>query len=387
MVGVNVMKIKVGWNRCKQILVALALSALSFNAIAITNSGVRIKDLARVKGIRENALVGYGIVVGLAGTGDSSRTKSTFQSIANTLIKFGVTVEQNDIQSRNVASVMVTANLPAFSETGDTFDVHVSSMGDAKSLVGGTLLLTPINAPNGKTYALAQGQLSVGGYKFDAFGNVVQKNHPTVGIVSKGATVEKETNTQFFKQGDFRLILNEPDFTTAHRIVERLTEVIPNVYVEAMNAGKIKVKPNEKISVNELTRLIATVENVSIVPDVKAKVVVNERTGTVVSGGNVQISAVAISHGNLKLKIDTQYNVSQPTLLVRPGSEISTQVVPETNIEVSEQKPNSVQVANGTSVTELIDALKAVNLNTRDTITILQAIKQAGALHAELIIQ
>ncbi len=373
----------------RSLLIIVSLVSLTFvhNVIAAANSGVRIKDLARVKGIRTNALVGYGIVVGLAGTGDSSRTKSTFQSIANTLIKFGVTVDENDVQSRNVASVMVTANLPAFAETGDTFDVHVSSMGDAKSLVGGTLLLTPVNASNDKTYALAQGQLSVGGYKFDVFGNVVQKNHPTVGIISKGATVEKDTVTEFFINGDFRLLLNEPDFTTANRIVQRLSATIPNVYVEAMNASKIMVKPLNEISTNQLIQLISTVENISIVPDIKSKVVVNERTGTVVSGGNVQISAVTISHGNLKLKIETQFSVSQPSHIIRPNRGISTQIVPETQIEVNEEKNKSVNMTNGTSVTELIEALKAVNLSTRDTITILQAIKQAGALHAELIIQ
>ena len=351
------------------------------------NTGVRIKDLARVKGIRDNALVGYGIVIGLAGTGDSSRTKSTFQSIANTLVRFGVSVDKNDIQSRNVASVMVTANLPAFAEIGENFDIHVSSIGDAKSLVGGTLLLTPLSAPNSKTYALAQGQLTVGGYKYDAFGNVVQKNHPTVGIVTKGATVEKDTVTEYFKDGKFSLLLNEADFTTAHRIVSSLTQNFPSVEVEAVNAGKITVKPNQELSRNQLTQLLSYVENISVVPDIKAKVVVNERTGTVVSGGNVQISAVSISHGNLKLEIDTQYIVSQPHSLFRPSRNVSTEVVPQTDIRVEEEKAKSLSLKNGTTVVDLIDSLKAINLSTRDTITVLQAIKQAGALHAELVIQ
>jgi len=355
--------------------------------VAADHGGVRIKDLARINGIRENALVGYGIVVGLAGTGDSSRTKSTFQSIANTLVKFGITVDKNEVQSRNVASVMITANLPAFSEIGDDFDIHVSSMGDAKSLLGGTLLLAPLNGANGKTYALAQGQLSVGGYKYDAFGNVVQKNHPTVGLISKGAIVEKNTTTSFYRDGEFKLILNEPDFTTAHRIVQRLAAVIPNINVEAENAGKIIIHPKTEVTKNQLTLLISTVENVSIIPDIKAKVVVNERTGTIVSGGNVQISAVAISHGNLKLKIETEYLVSQPSFIIRPNKGVSTEIVPSTSIDVNESENKSVSLIDGTSVTELIDALKAVNLSTRDTIIILQAIKQAGALHAELVIQ
>lgn len=370
----------------------LALSfAVSFSNVYIPASyaetGVRIKDLARVKGIRENALVGYGIVVGLAGTGDSSRSRSTIQSITNTLVRFGVTVDQKDVLSKNVASVMITANLPAFAEIGDNFDVHVSSMGDAKSLVGGTLLLTPLNAPNGKTYALAQGQLSIGGYKFDSFGNLVQKNHPTVGIISKGATVEKDTATDYFSNGEFSLILHEPDFTTADRVVSRLQQSFGNINVDAVNAGKIKVRPNNALNRNQLTRLLARVENLTIAPDIKARVVVNERTGTVVSGGNAKVSAVSIAHGNLKLNINTQYNVSQPNLLVRPSENISTQVVPQVDIQASEEKSQSVKLDDGTSVSELIDALKAVNLSTRDTITVLQAIKQAGALHAELVIQ
>ncbi|MCW8877919.1 MAG: flagellar basal body P-ring protein FlgI [Kangiellaceae bacterium] len=374
---------------CKHVLSFLLVVSFSniLTPVSYAGAGVRIKDLARVKGIRENALVGYGIVVGLAGTGDSSRSKSTIQSITNTLVRFGVTVDQKDVLSKNVASVMVTANLPAFAEIGDNFDLHVSSMGDAKSLVGGTLLLTPLNAPNGKTYALAQGQLSVGGYKFDSLGNLVQKNHPTVGIISKGATVEKDTATDYFSNGEFSLILNEPDFTTADRVVSRLQQSFNNINVDAVNAGKIKIRPNNALNRNQLTRLLAKVENLTIAPDIKARVVVNERTGTVVSGGDAKVSAVSISHGNLKLNINTQYNVSQPSFLLRPSESISTQVVPQVDIQANEGKAQSVKLGDGTSVTELIDALQAVNLSTRDTITVLQAIKQAGALHAELVIQ
>jgi len=364
----------------------LFLNSLSF-AKSPVEHGIRIKDLTRIQGIRENALVGYGIVIGLAGSGDSSRTKSTFQSIANTLIKFGVLVNKNDIQSRNVASVMVTANLPAFAEIGDSFDIQVSSIGDAKSLAGGTLLLTPLSAANGKTYALSQGSLSVGGYKYDAFGNLVQKNHPTVGIVTKGATVEKATSTEFFADGELSLILNEPDFTTANRVVKGLSQAFSLINVEAVNAGKIKVRPNKNLTKNQLNELIANIEKVTVSPDIRSKVVVNERTGTIVSGGNVKISAVSISHGNLKLQIDTQFQVSQPQLLVRPTQNISTQVVPDTDIKVSEEASKSVRLKDGIKVADLLDALKAINLSTRDTIIVLQAIKQAGALHADLIIQ
>lgn len=369
------------------LLIFIIAGPTVFASAKTAYSGVRIKDLARLKGIRENALVGYGIVVGLAGTGDSSRTNSALHSIANTLIKFGVTVDKDDVQSRNVASVMITASLPAFSETGNTFDIQVSSMGDAKSLMGGTLLLAPLEAANGRVYALAQGSLSVGGYKYDAFGNVVQKNHPTVGLVTKGATVEKDSSSEFYVNGDLVLILNAPDFTTASRMVNSLSQGIPGIDVEAINAGKINIKPKSNYSNNQLTRLVSMIENVIVVPDLKAKVVINERTGTVVSGGGVQISAVAISHGNLKLTINTRYSVSQPNLIIQPSQSIRTQVVPQTDIDVTEEKSSSVYLSNGTSVMELMDALHAVNLNTRDTIVILQSIKQAGALHAELIIQ
>lgn len=372
-------------------LLSYWLLAISLIAIVLSSqasaSGVRIKDIARVKGVRENALVGYGVVVGLAGTGDSSRNKSTVQSIANTLVRFGITVSPEDIKSRNVASVMITAKLPAFSETGDTFDVNVSSMGDAKSLVGGTLLLTPLTAANGNTYALAQGQISVGGYKFDSFGNVVQKNHPTVGLVPKGATVEKETLTTVFQDGSLQLVLAEPDFTTVDRIVTSLNQKLSDVHVEAKSAGKVTVTPNYEITNNQLARLIAHIENVEVTPDINARVVINERTGTVVSGDNVKISAVSIAHGSIKLQIENRYEVSQPTLLFRPSDAVRTTIVPETQINATEQETSTVSLQSGTTVTELVQALKTLKLSTRDIITILQSIKQAGALHAELIIQ
>lgn len=350
-------------------------------------AGVRVKDLVRVQGIRKNALTGYGLVVGLAGTGDSSRSASTIQAIVNTLSKFGMKVSRDDIRSRNVASVMITGTLPAFAEPGDNFDLHVSSIGDAKSLVGGTLLLTPMLAANDEVYALAQGQLAVGGYKFDAFGNVVQKNHPTVGMISKGATVEKETSVNYFNNGAIKLILKEPDFTTAIRISNELSRIINNVTVTTINASKIEIIPPEKATRNQLANIMYQIENITVSPDIKSKVVINERTGTVVSGGNVRISPVSISHGSLKLKITTKYGVSQPEGLFLPSDSIRTQVVPDTDINVNESNNKAVHFNKEVTIEELIEAFKAVNLSTRDTITILQSIKSVGALHAELIIQ
>lgn len=369
------------------VVLTQALIATPDASANIGAEGVRIKDLAKLQGVRENALVGYGLVIGLAGTGDSSRSKSTMQSISNTLIKFGVTVDKNDIQSRNVAAVLVTAKLPPFSEIGETIDVQVSSIGDAKSLLGGNLLLTPLNAPNGKIYALAQGSLTVGGYKYDSLGNLVQKNHPTVGIVSKGATVEQETTASYFKQGRFSLLLNESDFTTADRITFALNSNFSDLQASVDNPGKVTVSTTTAMTTSQLNRLLARVENIQVAPDVKARVVVNERTGTIVSGGNVKVSPVTISHGNIKLEIKTDYLVSQPEFVFRTGANVSTAVVPDTEITVEEGEQKSVTISQGTTITELIDSLKAINLTTRDTITILQAIKQSGALHAELVIQ
>ena len=347
---------------------------------------MRIKDLGRIDGWRDNALVGYGIVTGLAGTGDSARSRATRQSLANLLSQFELYVPNDQIPSRNVAAVMVIAKLPAFSNSGDKLDVTITSIGDARSLLGGALLLTPLKGPDNIVHALAQGPLSVGGYKYDLNGNVVQKNHPTVGA-TPAATVELAVATTVLKaDNQLSFILAEPDYTTATRIADQLNAKV--------GAGRSRAPPmrarlrhrGPEAERRRLVDFMTRIENVAVEPDRRAKVVVNERTGSVISGGNVRISSVTVSHGELKVSIMTDYLVSQPYLVRATGPGVRTEVVPRTRIEVQEAESGGVVEASNT-VADLVRALNKIKTHPRDMISILQGIKTAGALHAELIIQ
>lgn len=357
------------------------------NVALSADFGVKIKDLCRISGARDNALVGYGLVTGLAGTGDSTRSEATLQSISNILRGFGVNVLSSQITSRNAASVMIVATLPPYARPGDKLDVNVTSLGDARSLVGGTLLLTHLEGPDGKIYALAQGPISVGGFKYDLNGNVVQKNHPTAATLPGGATVEKEVGTTVIdKDGNLNYVLLEPDFTTAQRIVNALNRKYGNVS-HAVDAGRITVKVPE-VNKNNYVAFLTKVENISVEPDMIAKIIVNERTGTVVSGGDVRISKVSITHGDLKVSIRSEYLVSQPSFVRGIGLDgIKTEVVPDTQIDVIEQKSSIVSLPDDTTISDLVSALNKVKASSRDIITILQSMKRAGALHAQLIIQ
>ncbi len=373
-------------------VVIVALASAPDAGLSANLESIRLKDLGRIEGVRDNPLIGYGLVTGLAGTGDSSRSRATLQSVANMLLQFGVTVTTDQINSRNVAAVMVTATLPAFSRPGDKLDVNVSSLGDARSLVGGTLLMTPLNGPDRKIHALAQGPVSVGGFKYDLNGNVVQKNHPTAGNVPAGAIVELGASTYVIEeQNVITILLFEPDFTTASRIATSLNASFSRDTAKAMDAERVEMKVSDSERDN-LVELLSRIENVTITPDQRAKVIVNERTGTVVSGGDVRISMVTVSHGDLKVSIVTDYLVSQPTFVQQTfvqqtGPGIRTAVVPSTRIDVKENEGGSISLPAGTTVADLVTALNKIKTSTRDVITILQGIKRAGALHAELIIQ
>lgn len=365
----------------------LVLLLLLFSAAAMADGGsVRLKEIARVEGVRDNALVGYGLVIGLSGTGDTSKNRLTVQSVANTLSHFGVNVSPDDLNSRNVAAVMVTATLPAFAESGQKLDVSVSSLGDARSLGGGILLLTPLDGPDGKLYALAQGALSVGGYEVRAFGSLDRKNYPTVGRVPDGATVEREAPLGLGEDSrTLDVVLYQPDFTTAERIAESLRRNA-GVMAIAEHAGKVRVTFAAPPS--DLVRTISMIENVPVTPDEIARVVVNERTGTVVSGGDVRLGAVTISQGDLRIQVQTDYLVSQPDgYLINPSRNIGTAIVPQANINVHDPEARMVTMPNGATVADLIASLRAIHLSTRDVITILQSIKDAGALRGELVIQ
>lgn len=372
--------------------IAAAFAALSFVAVAgvaaAADTGVRIKDLGRLDGVRDNMIVGYGIVSGLAGTGDSSRSQATLQSIANALRNFGLYLTPAQITSRNVAGVIVTATLPPYARSGDKIDINVASAGDARSLLGGALLMTPLYGPDHKVYALAQGPVLIGGFKYDLNGNVVQRNHPTSGVVPEGATIEKGSPTRIEKQpGEIALLLFDPDYTTASRVAAAINSTFGQTLATAQDAGRVAVRvPPQRES--RVVDFVARLENVVVEPDQRARVVVNERTGTVVSGGDVRISTVTVTHSNLRVSIVTDYIVSQPDgFLVQPSSNIRTEVVPQTRVDAREDSLNTVSLPAGTRVADLVSALNTIKVSTRDVITILQSMKRAGALHAELVIQ
>ncbi|MDO8330482.1 MAG: flagellar basal body P-ring protein FlgI [Fluviicoccus sp.] len=373
-------------NFMRQVLVVLMGLMLIQPGMAAGTDKVRIKELARIQGIRDYPLVGYGVIVGLSGTGDSEKNRVTRQSLVNVLKHFNVSLTEADLNSRNTAAVMVTSRLGAYGEAGDKLDVEVASLGDARSLQGGSLLMTPLYGPDQKLYALAQGALSVGGYDFEANDSSRRKNHPTAGRIPRGANVERHPEAHESSEKDkITLILNEPDFTTAQRIADGLTRELALNGVEVIHGARIEI-PVAGVKAN-IPQLISRIENISVTPDHVARVIVNEKTGTVVSGGQVRIDEVSISHGNLNVEISTRYQVSQPGWLAHPGDGVGTVVVPDTKLSVTEQVPVPVQLKDGTTVGELVQAMYRIHLSTRDVITVLQAINQAGALHAELIIQ
>lgn len=366
---------------------AVLRGLLVFGAFSVAHADVmRVKDLGKIKGWRDNALFGTGIVTGLAGTGDSPGNRTTRQSLSNVMSQFNLTIAPEAVQSRNVAVVMVSAVLPTFAREGDTLDVTVSSSGDARSLVGGTLLLTSLKAANGRVYALGQGPLSVGGYRYDANGNVVQKNHPTTGSIPNGATVEVGVDaTMLDPRQSVTFVLSEPDYTTASRVASAINSQLGGMSARARDASgiEIAVPPGQA---DDLVPLLTRIENVTVEPDRRAKVVINERTGTVVSGGDVRISKVAISHGDIKIAIATQNTVSQPHNIWGGGPDVRTAIVTNTRIDVDEQNGSGF-VAGSNTVSDLVQSLARLKTSTRDVISILRAVKAAGALHGELVVQ
>ncbi len=345
-------------------------------------AAVRIKDIADIKGVRQNQLVGYGLVVGLEGTGDSDSSLFTIQSLASLLEKMGVTVQTGDIEDvENVAAVMVTADLPAFASLGSRLDVLVSSIGDAENLQGGTLLFTPLRAADGNVYAVAQGPVSTGGFAVSGnSGDQVQKNFPTVGRVVGGALVEKELQSNFNQKNALTLALKDPDFTTASRVAQAINRAFYSQLARTENAGSIRVTVPENYLGNTV-QFVTMIESLGVTPDTVSKVVVNERTGTVIMGENVRIATIAIAHGNLSIQINESQDVSQPLPFSSGGQ---TVVTPESEIVVQEGKNPIFLVESGVSIGEVVKALNALGVSPRDLIAIFQALKAAGALQAEL---
>jgi flagellar P-ring protein precursor FlgI len=342
-----------------------------------------VKDIARIHGVRENALTGYGLVVGLAGSGDSARFVSTSQSLKSLLRSFDVNIEGDAVKSRNVAAVMITATIPAFAEVGDKLDIRVSSLGDARSLNGGTLIISPLKAPNGETYALAQGQITVGGYHFEQDQNIVAKNHSTVGNIIRGATVERAVIAEVFAaDGSVSVLLNQPDFTVLEQVATAIEQHFPELQVNRVHAGRLQLQGPLNY------RHLAQLEQLRVQSNPVSRIVVNERSGVIVSGADIPVSSVVISHGSLQLNVRSQPRVSQPGGLVIGGDQAGqTLSYRDTEIRVDEQQQQVFISQTQTDIADVVEALQRLNIPTRDVISILEAMKRSGALQAEIVIQ
>lgn len=382
------MNLPMSWVR---MLAAVAFVPL-VAAVAPATAEIRLKELGQIEGWRDNALIGYGLVTGLAGTGDTLRNRATRQSIANVMSQFGVVLPNEQVQSRNVAAVMVLATLPPFAGAGGKIDVTVNSMGDARSLLGGTLLLTPLKGADGRVHALAQGPLSVGGYKYDAYGNVMQKNHPTVGAIPGGATVELAVPTQDVgPTGRAVFKLANPDYTTAARVAQSINDSFGAGIARSRDASSVEIIVPEAEGGHDKVAFLMRVENLAIEPDQRARVVINERTGMVVAGGNVRIAQVSISQGDLKVSVTTDFTSTSWGTPPLPWYGIPGFGASYNNwsadLEVYESEGRNVSLQANSTVADLVRALAAIKTSPRDMITILQGMKAAGALYAELIIQ
>jgi len=366
------------------LLLILSASSLLFgrpdsakNPVA-DGHAARIGDVATVEGIRQNPLVGYGLVVGLSRTGDSQQTLFSTQSVANALRKMGVQVSGNLIQTRNVAAVFVTADLPPFTRPGERIDVTVASMGDAKSLQGGVLVMTPLNGPDGRVYAVAQGPVILGGYTAGAHANSVQENHPTTARIPAGATVEQDTSIDLTHMHTISLLLRDADFTTAEDAAGAINQSLGRPIARVVDSRRVDV--DVASSGEDVPRLMASIENLPIQVQHKAKVVVNERTGTVVMGQDVTLGAASVMHGNLAIEITTTFEVSQPPEF----SGGQTAVVPQTTVQANESAARRLELREGATVEELVNGLLAIGATPRDIGAILEALKSAGSLRAEL---
>jgi flagellar P-ring protein precursor FlgI len=355
------------------------LFALALSHSPAAAARTRLKDIASVKGVRPNALIGYGLVVGLNKTGDKRQTIFSTQSLAALLQRMGVAVNPAAMRVENIAAVMVTAELPSFAQPGAPLDVTVASIGDAKSLQGGLLLMTPLKGPDGEVYALAQGPLSLAGFGAEGGrGNSVQVNHLTVARIPSGARVEKEAPPVPIG-GTVEVLLSFGDFTTASRLAEAINRSAGEALAEPRDSRTVSVRVPARYRGREVD-FLASIERVELETDAVARVVVNERTGTIVMGQNVRISSVAVAHGSLAVRIDTRYEVSQPA----PLGTGETVVVPDQRVDASEEKARVMALSEGTTISELIRALNAIGASPRDIVAILQALRAAGALQAEL---
>ncbi|MFT4111555.1 flagellar basal body P-ring protein FlgI [Silvibacterium sp.] len=363
------------------LLIPLARAACGQLVESTPARRARIKDIASVEGIRDNQLVGYGIVVGLKGTGDSTQAVFPIQTLISTLLRMGVNLPNNSttasLRTQNMAAVFIAATLPPFAQPGNRLDVTVSSAGDARSIEGGLLLMTPLYGPDGQIYAEAQGPLVLGGYTVAANGNSRSLNHPTTGLIPSGGIVERSVPLDLSKMRRLTLLLSDPDFRTAEEMAAAVNKQLRRSIAHAIDSRSIEVQAQDG---EDIPNLLADVEAIEVDVYPRAKVVVNERTGTVVIGGNVCLQPVSILHGGLSINVVSQYQVSQPG----PFSSGTTQVVQQTQVQAQDKPVSRIELKAGSTVDNLVQNLQSIGATARDVISILQAMKQAGALEAEL---
>jgi flagellar P-ring protein precursor FlgI len=361
---------------------ALAVALVSPLLAQAPPSTLRLKDVVRLQGYSGIPLVGYGLIVGLNKSGDRRQTLFSAQTLANMLVKFGVIVPGEQIKVENVAAVLVQAELPPFAGPGSRLDVTASSIGDARSLQGGTLVQTPLHGPDGSVYVMAQGPLSIGGFGGGTGGNSVQVNHLTVGRVPGGGIVQVGQNLTLKSLDSLSLTLDAPDFITATRLAKAINASLGTNGARAVDASTIAVDVPEPYRAS-IPDLMARLEVLPVAVDAPARVVINERTGTVVLGADIRVRSAAVAHGSLSVRISTQYNVSQPAPLSKQGE---TVVTPDTKVDVKEGGGQLITLPEGTSLEAVVRALNSLGATPRDIIAIMQALKAAGALQAEIVI-
>lgn len=365
--------------RTRNSIVILFVTLASLAASAATLQSARVKDLTTIEGIRDNPLIGYGLVVGLNGTGDRQQTIFSTQTLANMLLRMGVQVSATTMQVKNIAAVFVTASLPPFARPGMQVDVTVSSVGDAKSIEGGLLLLTRLYAANGQVYAAAQGPVAVGGYSAGNTGNSRTVNTPTTGRIPGGAIVEQPAPLDLKNLQALAFLLRDPDFATARDLAAAINEEFKVDIAHAVDSRRIEIA--EPHGAEKLPDMLARIEELVVPVHSAARVVVNERTGTIVIGRDVKLGAVSILHGNLVIDVSTTYKVSQPSIGATVGQ---TEVVPQTKINSAETPARRMELGEGATVEDLVKGLQAIGATARDVVSILQGIQKAGALQAEL---
>jgi flagellar P-ring protein FlgI len=363
---------------CLLFLIASAQGALPSDATTSTPRQARVKDVASIEGIRDNQLIGYGIVVGLQGTGDSQQTTFPAQTLASTLLRMGVSVPASAIRVQNLAAVFVSATLPPFARPGTKLDITVSSAGDASSLEGGLLLMTPLYGSDGKIYAQAQGPLVVGGYSINVNGNVKQYNHPNTARIPFGAMVERGVPLDLEGKKQFSILLNDADFRSAEAMALAINHSLGRPAAHVLDSRRIDLLVGVD---EEVPALLAQVESIEVPVFPRAKVVVNERTGTVVIGGTVVLQPVSILHGGLAVNVVSEFQVSQPSAFSSGGT---TQVVQQTRVDAQDKPVNRIELKQGATVDDLVRSLQTIGASARDVISILQAMKSAGALEAEI---